>query len=204
VRELDRLNPRVLVGTESASKPFWSPDSQEIAYFHEPDSPGESQLWRARIDGGRPTLITKLPVQFQMNPWTKGRGAWLSDGRIIFTDGDEDNRSGLWEVEARGGDPRLLLKVGEEEEAFQNPSPLPEGRGVLFLVKSKAGKTDKIAVYANGSRKSVFELPGESFAFAIHDPVGISFMTGKPPLRESGPCHFPWNDWKSPMRIHSR
>jgi hypothetical protein len=167
VQELNQLNPQKLIpGNAFSNKPFWKYDSQEVGYIV------DGRLWAVDINGGQARPIATLPEGFRWHPWAEGGGAWLSDGRIVFTEGRGAPAAGLWEVSDSAGDPNLILGLEEGEVAFKCPSPLPDGRGVVFLVESESNETDIIAVYTEGERKTVFELPGESFAFVVYDPRG--------------------------------
>src|SRR5262249_39910978 len=71
VRPLDSLSGRTLAGTDGASFPFWSPDSQSVGFF------SEGKLKRVDVDRGAVQILADAP---------SGRGgAWNRDGTIIFT-----------------------------------------------------------------------------------------------------------------------
>lgn len=166
VLELSQLKPRKFPIAAFGPKPFWSYDSEALGYFE------NDKLWTLNVNEGQAIPIATLPEEFSWNPWSEGGGAWLSDGRIVFTGSEERAAAGLWVVPDSGGDPELLLGLGENEVAFEKPSPLPAGKGVLFLVRSESNDTDIIAVYAEGEPRNVFNLPGESFASVVYDPRG--------------------------------
>ena len=157
-----------------APKPFWSPDGQEVVYFN------AEQLLKINISGEKPIPITPLPSGWPGNPFTQKGGVWLPDGSVYFVSGDTGQSSGLWLVNASGGSPRRVVEAQDSKYSFHNPSPLPDGRGFLFLVATERalrigqsyGKTSEIRVYADESSKTVFQLPGESIASVVCDPRG--------------------------------
>ena len=71
LRPLDALHATVIQGSEGASAPFWSPDSQEIAFF------GGKFLRKVRITGGAPENICQAEA-------APGGGTWNRDGIILF------------------------------------------------------------------------------------------------------------------------
>ena len=167
VHDLDELTPRELPGTESARVPFWSPDSKTVGYF------AFGQLWRIDVTRGSPSAVAALPHGFRSTPTNDGGGAWMADGRIVFSNGTPA-AADLWEVSERGGDPRLALEVQEGQRDFEDPSPLPDGRGVLFVVDSNEGPEveDIIAVLADGQRKTVLQLEGEYLDSPVYSKSG--------------------------------
>ena len=165
VQDLSQLSPRELPGTQSAQKPFWSPDSAAVGYF------AAGQLWRVNVSGGSPSTIAALPGQFGLDPFGQGGGAWLADGRIVFSSGIP-LAPGLWEVSSRGGDPRLVLETSKGELNFGHPSPLPDGRGVLLVVDSGGRRADTIGVFSRGQRKIVLRLEGENLQSPVYCDSG--------------------------------
>ena len=70
VYPLDSAAPRLLPGTENATRPAWSPDSRSLAFF------AGGQLKKVRVDGGPSTVICD----------GQGRGdvAWGADEVILL------------------------------------------------------------------------------------------------------------------------
>lgn len=118
LRELDQLEPRLLItlsGQSSSTIPFFSPDSEQIAYRD------GNRLMRISVRGDSPqTLATGL---------SESAIAWESDQSIIYTDG-EDQR--LNRISSVGGEPeRIDLTIDPGEDQLV-PHVLPDGRGVLY------------------------------------------------------------------------
>src|SRR5688572_32961911 len=61
IRPLDATGAQPVPGTEGASFPFWSPDSQSIAYLSRPvrgaNVTGIARLLRVDLRGGQPTTL---------------------------------------------------------------------------------------------------------------------------------------------------
>ncbi len=147
VRPLASSTPRLLVGTEGAMYPFWSPDGRNIAFI------GGSDLKRIASAGG--PIQTLAPVQ-------EGRGgAWSPDGRIVYA---PDFRGGLSVVPAAGGESVDLTAVDIErgETAHRFPVMLPDGEHALFLSQTAEGgsRFDNSQIQAvslaTGERSAVF------------------------------------------------
>ena len=86
IRPIDELEARPLLGTESASDPFFSPDGRWIGF----ESPGQWKLLRVAVEGGPPLTISDF---------VETRGAmWGTDDVIVYA-----TRDGLWRVSAAGG-----------------------------------------------------------------------------------------------------
>lgn len=76
VRDLGRLEPVEIAGTEGGSVPFWSPNGAWLGFT------AEGKLWKIRLDGsGKTLLCSEAPDQLA------GGAAWLPDGRILFGTG---------------------------------------------------------------------------------------------------------------------
>ena len=116
VRRLDQLQAAPLAGTEGALNPFFSPDSQWIAFF---------------ADG----KLKKIPAHRRRRGHDLcGRnnrgGAWSEDGRIVFSPDRE--AASLWQVSSSGGEPKPLIALGDGETTQRWPQMLRGGNAVLF------------------------------------------------------------------------
>ena len=141
VRRLDQTRPRLLVEAkalvynEVGITPFWSPDSQEIAYA------ANGRLWKIPADGGEPSVVCTLP-----GGWSGG--AWGSDGTIVLC----SSRGPMYSVPARGGDAELLIPLVEGVELdFHQPFHVSDGGGFVYSVHRAEG-VDTIELYRDGTR----------------------------------------------------
>ncbi|MGD8394138.1 MAG: protein kinase [Candidatus Eiseniibacteriota bacterium] len=158
VRDLDRLEPRVLDDTDGARAPFWSPDDAWIGYGT------QGRLWKVPVSGGKPTALCELEEAFN----SASGGAWGEDGRIVFCTGD----GGLLAVSEQGGDPASIHVPDPESELdFHNVSALPDGRGHLFVVHRREGY-DTIAVLADGERRQVIRHEGQEVSHPVYTRPG--------------------------------
>ena len=120
LRRLDDFDGQPIAGTEDASFPFWSPDSQTVAFF------ANGQLKRIEISGGAPQTICQAPAG-------EG-GTWNSHGDILFAPADS---GGLFKVRATGGVATPLTQLDEARSELGHAWPqfLPGGRHYLYLVR---------------------------------------------------------------------
>ena len=123
VRPLDSLDAHPLPGTEGAAYPFWSPDSDYLAYFSEIDK----KLKKVPVAGGAPQILCDVGVS------NRG-GTWSREGVIVFGSDREGLR--LSRVSAAGG---VATPVTTEDEAAQQfvhswPQFLPDDRHFFYLV----------------------------------------------------------------------
>jgi serine/threonine protein kinase len=118
VRPLGALAARRLEGTESASRPFWSPDSRSLAFFC------QGSLKRLAIAGGPPVALC--------DALSGSDGTWSPSGVILFDGGPTDS---IRRVPATGGSPVAASRVdrmaGELSCAW--PQFLPDGDHFLYL-----------------------------------------------------------------------
>jgi len=121
LRSLDSSEPRALEGTEGASRPFWSPDSQFIGFF------AGSKIKRIGVTSGPPQTLT---------PTVGARpsgGTWASSGLILYADSGS-----LCSVPAAGGRSTVVLEPAStaQEVSLRAPQFLPDGRHFLYVVAS--------------------------------------------------------------------
>jgi DNA-binding winged helix-turn-helix (wHTH) protein len=129
VQPLDGATARVLAGTEEAGLPFWSPDSEAVAFF------AHGKLQRVYLAGGAPQTICDMGQ-------ARG-GSWSDNGRILFGGWN----SGLFQVAASGGQPSSLttLDAARGEVFHYWPQILPDGRFLYFV---RSTKRENSGVYA--------------------------------------------------------
>ena len=149
VRALGSLSAQKLDRTDNARFPFWSPDSQTIAFF------ADGKLKRIPVSGGSPLIICDAP-----NP---DGGTWNREGVIVFA---PDTNSPLHRVLAAGGvsTPITTLDKTQQETAHAWPQFLPDGQRFLYWARGGKGG---IYVQSLGSSQRTFllETPGRA-AFA--------------------------------------
>jgi dipeptidyl aminopeptidase/acylaminoacyl peptidase len=166
IRDLDRLETRILPGTDGAVSPFWSDDSASLIYG------AKGKLWRVGLDGGAPSLLSSLPDA----AWDQDAGGLLTaDGSIVFTNGS----SPLMRVPASGGDATTVVPAGDDELHFHNASGLPESRGILFVVHRKAG-ADTIDLWTGSERRQLVRMEGSTLDHPVYSPTGHLLFSRSP------------------------
>lgn len=118
IRPLDQLETRVLLGTEHAIRPSFSPDGQWICYFTIPDG----HLRKVSIHGGTPVTLHEVSHPMGVD--------WYGD-TIYFISGMP---SELLRISDAGGTPEPLPLPDEGTGGFicGSPSVLPDERGLLY------------------------------------------------------------------------
>jgi Tol biopolymer transport system component len=159
VRSFDAVEPRKLATANGLAHPFWSPDGRHVGYIT------GSRVMKVAVAGGDPQLVSDV-----RKPFTGGAGAFWRDDDVIVCSRAEDD--GLLEVSAMGGDPRTLLAPDTTAEGdFHEPTALPGGRGVLYVVHRKQG-LDTIELFARGKRKVLVRFEGQSLENPTWSPTG--------------------------------
>jgi Tol biopolymer transport system component len=140
VRSLDQLQATALSGTENASDPFFSPDSQWIGFF------ADGKLKKVSVQGGAAVTLCDAPDD---------RGGSWGDDTIVFA---KDSGSALSKVSSAGGTPQAVTTLDKQtsEAAQRWPQVLPGGMAVLFTsstnINNFEGGAD-IDVYSMASRR---------------------------------------------------
>jgi eukaryotic-like serine/threonine-protein kinase len=115
LRPVNSAEARQIQGTADARFPFWSPDSQAIAFF------AGGKLKKVAIAGGPVVEVTDAPA---------GRGgSWSRDNVIVF---DRGLRAGLFRVPSAGGVPTAVTTLADGEDAHRWPHFLPDGHHFLY------------------------------------------------------------------------
>jgi Tol biopolymer transport system component len=124
LHSLDSITDQLLLGTEGAYCPFWSPDNSSVAFFT------ETKLKRIAAAGGLAQTICN-------SKWPNGGGTWNRDDVILFSG---TSGSGIFRVSAGGGEPRPVIKP-QKARNQRFPHFLPDGRHFLYL-SAGGGKHD--------------------------------------------------------------
>jgi serine/threonine protein kinase/Tol biopolymer transport system component len=135
VRHLNAAIPRRLLGTETGTTPFWSPDSRFVGFYD-----GAGRISRVDLNGGKPEALADAAGSMSAASWT-------ADNWIVF------NRDGeLMRVPAFGGGTAARFTApdqGRNERFYWFPSALPDRR-VLFLVRAPQLNTSSRIQGASG------------------------------------------------------
>ena len=130
IRPADRLEVRPLRGTEGPAGtgaprgPFFSPDSQWVAF-----STG-TQLKKISVNDGAAQVLATFP-----NSELPTGAFWSDDGTILYA-----GAAGIWRVLDTGGTPELLIK--DDKRRLVNPQLLPGGRFLLFSARPVESSTN--------------------------------------------------------------
>jgi serine/threonine protein kinase/Tol biopolymer transport system component len=155
VRALDSLIAQRLDRTEGATYPFWSPDSQHIAYF------AGGKLMRISVAGGAPLTVSDA-ADGEGGTWFQAEG---QDGVIVFAPAQNGP---LQRVLAQGGVPAPVTELGEGENGHIFPQFLPDGRRFLYLAR---GNRPGIYVQSLGSDERTLVV--NTIGRAVYSPPGF-------------------------------
>ena len=163
LRSLDAMKPNLIPGTEGGFAPFWSPDSQDLAFF------ADKTLKRIHVSDGRAERICDAEP-------LPGGGTWNGNGTILFAPGQGAT---LFQVPASGGKPQPLLKLNADrfEHAHLWPQFLPDGKHFVFFVLS-----DSVAatgVYAGSLDSPSYIMLFQSQTNAVYSGLASADSSGK-------------------------
>ena len=166
VRDLDREQPRELGGTEGAQGPFWSPDSQFIGFA------ANSELKKIPAQGGPAITLCPLPSGNLQG------GGWSPDGDFIAFGSGAPSK--MYQVPARGGEPRLLFEPEgtQKGNGITSPNFLPLQAAARGIVLDVGGPSDRdIAVKNLEAGKWEVLVEG---AYPVYSPSGhILYQTNR-------------------------
>ena len=143
LRTMDQLEARPIPGTERASAPFFSPNGQWLGFF------ADSKLKKVSMSGGAPVILTEIPSPL-------ATASWGADDTIVvraFTN------SVLFQVSADGGTLEALttLDSNNVESDHVSPQVLPDGKTVLFTVRSAGNSQIMVQSLETQERRVVLE-----------------------------------------------
>jgi DNA-binding winged helix-turn-helix (wHTH) protein/Tol biopolymer transport system component len=156
IRALDGAEPLRLPGTEGASKPFFSPDGQIVAFFR------NGQLMATDLRGAR--IRTISPVH-----GPPAGGSWGADDVIVFAEW----MTGLYAVAAAGGAVSPLTRLDHTalDVAHAWPQFLPDGRRFLYHVLSQDSTRAGVYIASLDSRDGTRLL--DDVSAAAYVPPGF-------------------------------
>jgi eukaryotic-like serine/threonine-protein kinase len=120
VRRLDSVTAVALPGTDGATYPFWSPDSQSIGFF------AQGRLKRIHASGGPPQTLSDAVLP-------RG-GSWNRMGVILFA---ANGGARLYRISASGG-PATPLSFSRPNRESHWPVFLPDGDRFLYFGRREA------------------------------------------------------------------
>ncbi|MCH8936074.1 MAG: PD40 domain-containing protein, partial [Gemmatimonadetes bacterium] len=139
MRPIDRLEAKVLPGTEDSDSPIFSPDGEWVAFS------GGPNLSRVALSGGRAMVIAEAP---QMRGTT-----WLSNEEIIYAPSAAGNLL-LTNIATGRTDTLTTLDATKGEVAHRWPTMLPNGKAFVFTVyTAAAGSHLATYTFASGEIK---------------------------------------------------
>jgi Tol biopolymer transport system component len=162
LRPLDSTRSVRLGGTDGASGPFWSPDSQWIGFF------ADGKLKRVGVAEGAPQTICAVPGARATTPWMAG--TWGIENTILFTGGD-DSGARLLKVQASpGASPVAAVSPGGPPGGGALwPYFLPDGRTFLYYslnprtpneVRIGSLESSETQAVMQGDSRAVYAEPG--------------------------------------------
>ena len=159
LRKLNEFSATEVTGSEGARTVFWSQDSASLGFE------ARAQLWRVGVHGGAPIAIGPVPTDFT----TAGGAAWLPDGKIQYVTGTSTLRETAVES---GGLGRAVFEMDPQKDVdLHEPSSLPGGRGLLFILHPPKGGSYAIQLWADGERRTLLADAGRA-AFPVYSPTG--------------------------------
>lgn len=121
VRSLDATDARPIEGTDNATRPFWSPDSEFLGYF------AAMRVMRVGLTGDAPQALTPTLSARPLG------GTWGSRGVIVYAD-----FGSLFSVPDAGGTATRLLApdAAAQQVGLRLPHFLPDGTHFMYGVQS--------------------------------------------------------------------
>jgi serine/threonine-protein kinase len=149
LKSISEMEAKPIAGSnQDPMSPMFSPDGQWIAFV----AVGERKLKKIPLAGGTAVTLADLDA-FPFNT------IWGQDDNILLS-----MATAIVRVAGGGGKPETIVKA-QETEVIDAPQLLPDGRGLLFTVASRAVAVDKrwdtgqivVLDLKSGERKTVIQ-----------------------------------------------
>jgi serine/threonine-protein kinase len=127
LRGLDQVTPSAIQGSELALQPFVAPDGLWVGFFR------QNRIYKVPLTGG-----PVLPIAAADSGMAGA--SWGPTDQVVFA-----TQGGLRLVPAAGGAP-VALTVPDSGEAHRWPEFLPDGRHVLFTIRSGSDRLALVRV----------------------------------------------------------
>jgi eukaryotic-like serine/threonine-protein kinase len=139
LRPLAAITAHPIPGADPTRRPFWSPDSRQVAFF------AGSRLKKVGVEGGAAQTLCEFAGGAD--------GTWSEKGVILFDAGARDS---VMRVSASGGvaTPASILDRSRGELGHAWPQFLPDGQHFLFLAFTAKNESTWIKVGSLGSLES--------------------------------------------------
>ncbi|QQS47564.1 MAG: serine/threonine-protein kinase [Acidobacteriota bacterium] len=148
LRAIDEFEARPVPGTEGGREPFFSPDSQWLAFFLE-----DGSLRKVPLSGGR-SLTISAPFQ------TYGAADW-GEGDVILFSGN----GGLYSILSGSGTVRQVTTLDKTrgDRAHRFPRILPGGEMAMLTIVTERHNLAAVVTLADGSIRVLDELGAASY-----------------------------------------
>jgi eukaryotic-like serine/threonine-protein kinase len=158
IKRLDRAEPIEIPGGGPVRAFFWSPDGSQLGFQ------ARGHLWKVPGTGGTPVEIGVVARDLSV----AGGAMWLPGDRIVYSTGG----SGLLEISAEGGETKRLLDPEPKTELdFHEPSPLPDGKGILLIPHRTMNPMMAIELFDGRTRREIYRS-GSRLRYPVYSPSG--------------------------------
>ena len=150
VRPFNAMTAHPIAEAEQRAFPFWSPDSQFLAFF------GDGKLKKIAVSGG--------PVQIVADHAPSARGGtWSRDDVIVF---NPEAQGPLFRISAKGGSPERVttLATTPAERSHRFPHFLPDGRHFTYSAQSGSGEALMLGSLGSPEVRRLVETESEGWA----------------------------------------
>jgi Tol biopolymer transport system component len=145
IRNLGELEAREVPDSRGATRPFWSPRSDAVAFA------AGDRILRASLQGGRPAELCR----FSGGDFTGG--SWSAVKGIVFTLARANWDGDVLRVPEGGGNPETFTRADptKGERRLHDPHFLPDGRSLLYTVVTPGSNDGEIAIDREGARTRI-------------------------------------------------